>query len=120
MKRLRLPSLNYFKKENRDGVFKMSLSPGGKHLAVVHLSGKFSLWHMPSLKLMKMWDHSEQVRFRNTGPDHFPGYHEAGLHLCVSMCELLVFLWGGSCNSLATCLLNDDKRNGDWDSPVRP
>ena len=63
VKRLRLPSLNYFKKENKDGVFKMSLSPSGTYLAVVHLSGKFSLWNMPSLKLMKMWDHSEQVRF---------------------------------------------------------
>ena len=66
VKRLRLPSLNFFKKENQDGVFKMSLSPSGKYLAVVHLSGKFSLWNMPSLKLMKMWDHSEQVKLIKT------------------------------------------------------
>ena len=61
VKRLRLPSLKYFKKENQDGVFKMSLSPTGKYLAVVHFSGKFSLWIMPALKLMKMWSHAEQV-----------------------------------------------------------
>ena len=55
--------MNYFKKENKDGVFKMSLSPNGNYLAVVHLSGKFSLWNTPSLKLKRMWDHSEQVSF---------------------------------------------------------
>ena len=32
----------------------------------------------------------------NKGADQLRGYREADLHLCFSLCKLLVFPWGGS------------------------
>src|SRR4029434_10775289 len=46
---------------HQDGVFRMSLSPDGALLAVVHFSGRLSLWDIPSFKLRASWEQSQQV-----------------------------------------------------------
>lgn len=45
----------------QDGVFRMSLSPDGTVLAVIHFSGSLSLWNIPSFKLRGSWKQEEQV-----------------------------------------------------------
>lgn len=45
----------------QDGVFRMSLSPDGTVLAVIHFSGSLSLWDIPSFKLRGSWKQEEQV-----------------------------------------------------------
>lgn len=46
----------------QDGVFRMSLSPDGTLLAVIHFSGRLSLWDVPSLKQRATWGQEQQVR----------------------------------------------------------
>lgn len=40
----------------------MSLSPDGTLLAVIHFSGRLSLWDVPSLKQRATWGQDQQVR----------------------------------------------------------
>ncbi|XP_016118100.1 neuroblastoma-amplified sequence-like, partial [Sinocyclocheilus grahami] len=59
----RMPSFRLFSRHNseQDGVFRMSLSPDGTVLAVIHFSGSLSLWDIPSFKLRGSWKQEEQV-----------------------------------------------------------
>ncbi|XP_063170753.1 NBAS subunit of NRZ tethering complex [Candoia aspera] len=59
--------LSFYNRQGRekDGVFKMSLSPDNTHLAVIHFSGKLTIWSIPSLKHQGEWEQSDQ-----------PGYDE--------------------------------------------
>ncbi|MEQ2173365.1 hypothetical protein GOODEAATRI_031441, partial [Goodea atripinnis] len=43
-----------------DGVFRMSLSPDGTLLAVIHFSGRLSIWDVPSLKQRATWSQDQQ------------------------------------------------------------
>ena len=52
----------------QDGVYKMSLSPSGTVLAVVHHSGMFSLWDIPSLRTRKLWKQQDQPGFDEINP----------------------------------------------------
>lgn len=45
----------------QDGVFRMSLSPDGTLLAVIHFSGCLSLWDVPCLKQRATWSQDQQV-----------------------------------------------------------
>uniref|UniRef100_A0A8K9WR96 NBAS subunit of NRZ tethering complex n=1 Tax=Oncorhynchus mykiss TaxID=8022 RepID=A0A8K9WR96_ONCMY len=42
--------LGFYKIYCRDGVFRLSLSPDGTLLAVIHFSGRLSVWDLPSLR----------------------------------------------------------------------
>ncbi|XP_063771451.1 NBAS subunit of NRZ tethering complex isoform X2 [Pseudophryne corroboree] len=53
----------------QDGVFKMSLSPDGTLLAVIHLSGKLSVWEVPSLRHQGEWPQSGQPGYDEINPD---------------------------------------------------
>ncbi|KAK3595169.1 hypothetical protein CHS0354_002768 [Potamilus streckersoni] len=68
-RRLRIPQLSIWGGEQQDGVYKMSLSPDGKILAVIHTSGKFSLWAVPSFRRLKVWEHLEQPGSEELSPD---------------------------------------------------
>lgn len=46
---------------SQDGVFRMSLSPDGTLLAVIHFSGRLSLWDVPSLRQRAAWGQDQQV-----------------------------------------------------------
>lgn len=39
----------------------MSLSPDGALLAVIHFSGRLTLWDVPSLRLRAAWSQDQQV-----------------------------------------------------------
>ncbi len=53
----------------QDGVYKMSLSPDGSLLAVVHHSGLFSLWDVPSLRMKNHWKLEDQPGFDEINPE---------------------------------------------------
>ncbi|CAL1282753.1 unnamed protein product [Larinioides sclopetarius] len=54
--------------EQIDLVFKMSISPNGKILATVLISGALSLWDLPSLRLKKYWQLQLQPNFGDVNP----------------------------------------------------
>uniref|UniRef100_A0A673GLC1 NBAS subunit of NRZ tethering complex n=1 Tax=Sinocyclocheilus rhinocerous TaxID=307959 RepID=A0A673GLC1_9TELE len=68
----RMPSFRLFSRHNseQDGVFRMSLSPDGTVLAVIHFSGSLSLWDIPSFKLRGSWKQEEQIVFLSCLPQH--------------------------------------------------
>uniref|UniRef100_A0A7N8WRD2 NBAS subunit of NRZ tethering complex n=1 Tax=Mastacembelus armatus TaxID=205130 RepID=A0A7N8WRD2_9TELE len=53
----------------QDGVFRMSLSPDGSLLAVIHFSGRLSLWDIPSLKQRTTWSQGQQPGFEEINPE---------------------------------------------------
>uniref|UniRef100_A0A8C2PVG0 NBAS subunit of NRZ tethering complex n=1 Tax=Cyprinus carpio TaxID=7962 RepID=A0A8C2PVG0_CYPCA len=67
----RMPSFRLFSRHNneQDGVFRMSLSPDGIVLAVIHFSGSLSLWDIPSFKLRGSWKQEEQPGFDEINPE---------------------------------------------------
>uniref|UniRef100_A0A8C2EEM5 NBAS subunit of NRZ tethering complex n=1 Tax=Cyprinus carpio TaxID=7962 RepID=A0A8C2EEM5_CYPCA len=67
----RMPSFRLFLRHNseQDGVFRMSLSPDGTVLAVIHFSGSLSLWDIPSFKLRGSWKQEEQPGFDEINPE---------------------------------------------------
>uniref|UniRef100_A0A671NLZ3 Neuroblastoma-amplified sequence N-terminal domain-containing protein n=1 Tax=Sinocyclocheilus anshuiensis TaxID=1608454 RepID=A0A671NLZ3_9TELE len=67
----RMPSFRLFSRHNseQDGVFRMSLSPDGTVLAVIHFSGSLSLWDIPSFKLRGSWKQEEQLGFDEINPE---------------------------------------------------
>ncbi|KAI2652067.1 Neuroblastoma-amplified sequence [Labeo rohita] len=67
----RMPSFRVFSRHNteQDGVFRMSLSPDGTVLAVIHFSGSLSLWDIPSFKLRGSWKQEEQPGFDEINPE---------------------------------------------------
>nr|XP_061806612.1 NBAS subunit of NRZ tethering complex-like [Nerophis lumbriciformis] len=68
---LRMPSLRLFSRQGdeKDGVFRMSLSPDGTLLAVIHFSGRLSLWDVPSLKERAAWEQEQQPGFEEINPE---------------------------------------------------
>uniref|UniRef100_A0A674N5V0 NBAS subunit of NRZ tethering complex n=1 Tax=Takifugu rubripes TaxID=31033 RepID=A0A674N5V0_TAKRU len=52
-----------------DGVFRMSLSPDGTLLAVIHFSGRLSVWDVPSLKQRATWGQDQQPGFDEINPE---------------------------------------------------
>uniref|UniRef100_A0A7N8Y0N8 NBAS subunit of NRZ tethering complex n=1 Tax=Mastacembelus armatus TaxID=205130 RepID=A0A7N8Y0N8_9TELE len=67
----KIPSLRFFSKQvdEKDGVFRMSLSPDGSLLAVIHFSGRLSLWDIPSLKQRTTWSQGQQPGFEEINPE---------------------------------------------------
>ncbi|XP_028997310.1 NBAS subunit of NRZ tethering complex isoform X2 [Betta splendens] len=67
----RMPSFRFFSKQGdeKDGVFRMSLSPDGTLLAVIHFSGRLSLWDVPSLKQRAAWSQDQQPGFEEINPE---------------------------------------------------
>uniref|UniRef100_A0A8K9WWQ7 NBAS subunit of NRZ tethering complex n=1 Tax=Oncorhynchus mykiss TaxID=8022 RepID=A0A8K9WWQ7_ONCMY len=57
-----VPSFRLFSRHNneQDGVFRLSLSPDGTLLAVIHFSGRLSVWDLPSLRQTVSWDQQLQ------------------------------------------------------------
>lgn len=67
----RMPSFRLFSRQNneQDGVFRMSVSPDGLTLAVIHFSGTLSLWDVPSLKQRSSWVQEEQPGYEEINPE---------------------------------------------------
>ncbi|KAM3602383.1 uncharacterized protein V6R79_003119 [Siganus canaliculatus] len=67
----RLPTFRFFSRhgDEQDGVFRMSLSPDGSLLAVIHFSGRLSLWDVPSLKQRATWAQEQQPGFEEINPE---------------------------------------------------
>ncbi|KAL2082096.1 hypothetical protein ACEWY4_021914 [Coilia grayii] len=67
----RIPSFRLFSRQSNemDGVFRMSVSPDGALLAVVHFSGRLSLWDIPSFKHRASWEQSQQPGFDEINPE---------------------------------------------------
>ncbi|KAG7508825.1 neuroblastoma-amplified sequence [Solea senegalensis] len=67
----RIPSFRFFPRQGdeKDGVFRMSLSPDGTLLAVIHFSGRLSLWDMPSLRQRATWNQEQQPGFEEINPE---------------------------------------------------
>lgn len=61
--------LNVWRRESEDGVFEMSLSPGGKYLTTLHYSGKVCTWGTPGLQPLKSWRESEQPYSEDLSPE---------------------------------------------------
>ncbi|XP_023558187.1 neuroblastoma-amplified sequence isoform X2 [Octodon degus] len=55
--------------QEQDGIFKMSLSPDGSLLAAIHFSGKLSVWAVPSLRQLHVWEQSEQPGYDDLNPN---------------------------------------------------
>ncbi|XP_027139762.1 NBAS subunit of NRZ tethering complex [Larimichthys crocea] len=68
---LKIPSFRFFSRQGdeKDGVFRMSLSPDGTLLAVIHFSGRLSLWDVPSLKQRATWGQDQQPGFEEINPE---------------------------------------------------
>ncbi|XP_029604602.1 neuroblastoma-amplified sequence [Salmo trutta] len=66
-----VPSFRLFSRHNneQDGVFRMSLSPDGSLLAVIHFSGRLSVWDLPSLRQTVSWDQQLQPGFEEINPE---------------------------------------------------
>uniref|UniRef100_A0A4W6EIV0 NBAS subunit of NRZ tethering complex n=1 Tax=Lates calcarifer TaxID=8187 RepID=A0A4W6EIV0_LATCA len=64
-------TLKFFSRQGdeKDGVFRMSLSPDGTLLAVIHFSGRLSLWDVPSLKQRATWSQDQQPGFEEINPE---------------------------------------------------
>ncbi|XP_027896196.1 NBAS subunit of NRZ tethering complex [Xiphophorus couchianus] len=67
----RIPSVRFFSRQGdeKDGVFRMSLSPDGTLLAVIHFSGRLSVWDIPSLKQRTTWSQDLQPGFEEINPE---------------------------------------------------
>ncbi|XP_041831827.1 neuroblastoma-amplified sequence isoform X2 [Melanotaenia boesemani] len=67
----RIPSFRLFSRQGneKDGVFRMSLSPDGTLLAVIHFSGRLSLWDVPSLRQRATWSQDQQPGFEEINPE---------------------------------------------------
>ncbi|KAJ8008712.1 hypothetical protein DPEC_G00081260 [Dallia pectoralis] len=66
----RMPRFRLFSTNNheQDGVFRMSLSPDGFLLAVLHFSGRLSVWNLPSLRQAASWDQEQQPGYEEINP----------------------------------------------------
>ncbi|KAM3855647.1 NBAS subunit of NRZ tethering complex isoform 2-T2 [Vipera latastei] len=67
-------SFNNRQGREKDGVFKMRLSPDNTRLAVIHFSGRLTIWSIPSLKQLREWEQGDQ-----------PGYDEIKLEWKLSL-----------------------------------
>ncbi|XP_034017552.1 neuroblastoma-amplified sequence isoform X2 [Thalassophryne amazonica] len=68
---LRIPTFRLFSRQGdeKDGVFRMSLSPDGTLLAVINFSGRLSLWDVPSLRQKATWSQEQQPGFEEINPE---------------------------------------------------
>lgn len=66
----------------QDGVFRMSLSPDSTLLAVIHFSGRLSLWDIPSLKQRATWSQDLQVCLWVTCDWKHPWFCLSRVNLC--------------------------------------
>lgn len=69
----------------QDGVFRMSLSPDGALLAVIHFSGRLSVWDVPSLRQRAAWNQDQQVAAKFS-----PSSVEQSRKPCVSLCVRVI------------------------------
>ncbi|KAM6915430.1 NBAS subunit of NRZ tethering complex [Xenentodon cancila] len=67
----KIPSFRFFSRQGdeKEGVFRMSLSPDGTLLAVIYFSGRLSLWDVPSLKQRSTWTQDQQPGFEEINPE---------------------------------------------------
>ncbi|XP_062293103.1 NBAS subunit of NRZ tethering complex isoform X1 [Scomber scombrus] len=67
----KIPSFRLFPRQGdeKDGVFRMSLSPDGTLLSVIHFSGRLSVWDIPSLKQRATWSQDQQPGFEEINPE---------------------------------------------------
>uniref|UniRef100_A0A8D3AE62 NBAS subunit of NRZ tethering complex n=1 Tax=Scophthalmus maximus TaxID=52904 RepID=A0A8D3AE62_SCOMX len=67
----KMPNFRVFPRQGdeKDGVFRMSLSPDSTLLAVIHFSGRLSLWDVPSLKQRATWSQDLQPGFEEINPE---------------------------------------------------
>ncbi|XP_048858218.1 NBAS subunit of NRZ tethering complex isoform X2 [Brienomyrus brachyistius] len=67
----RLPSFRLFARQanEKDGVFRMSLSPDSALLAVIHFSGLLTFWAVPSLRQLGSWMQEAQPGFDEINPE---------------------------------------------------
>ncbi|KAJ8270630.1 hypothetical protein GJAV_G00117350 [Gymnothorax javanicus] len=67
----RIPSLPFFGSQNseKDGIFRMSLSPDGSLVAAIHFSGQLTLWEVPSLRQRVGWAQDSQPGFDEINPE---------------------------------------------------
>nr|XP_042904334.1 neuroblastoma-amplified sequence [Parasteatoda tepidariorum] len=74
-----LSQYNFYQSSKDDFIFKMSISPSGKLLASIHVSGAVSLWDLPSLRLKKHWPLNLQPNYNDVNPQHCePGVKKNG------------------------------------------
>ncbi|KAJ7341060.1 hypothetical protein JRQ81_004751, partial [Phrynocephalus forsythii] len=68
---LKIVNLKLYSRQGReqDGVFKMSLSPDGTRLAVIHFSGKLTIWGVPSLRQQGEWEQCDQPGYDEIKPE---------------------------------------------------
>ncbi|XP_072559088.1 NBAS subunit of NRZ tethering complex isoform X2 [Paramormyrops kingsleyae] len=67
----RLPSFRLFARQTneKDGVFRMSLSPDSTLLVVIHFSGLLTFWAVPSLRQHGSWMQEAQPGFDEINPE---------------------------------------------------
>uniref|UniRef100_A0A8C9VPQ5 NBAS subunit of NRZ tethering complex n=1 Tax=Scleropages formosus TaxID=113540 RepID=A0A8C9VPQ5_SCLFO len=67
----RFPSFRFFSRQGneKDGIFRMSLSPDGSALAAIHFSGQLTLWEVPSLRQSGAWIQESQPGFDEMNPE---------------------------------------------------
>ncbi|KAJ8275215.1 hypothetical protein COCON_G00098400 [Conger conger] len=67
----RIPSLRIFggQSSEKDGIFRISLSPDGSLLAAIHFSGHLTLWEVPSLRQRAGWAQDLQPGFDEINPE---------------------------------------------------
>ena len=87
-------------------VFALSVSPSGKMLASLGISGQLCLWDLPSLRLRQQWVPDQLVRAQNELGFLLKGGFKVGNH--GPLFEIMwVYLSGCECN----CLLQGDALN---------
>ncbi|KAJ8397645.1 hypothetical protein AAFF_G00436440, partial [Aldrovandia affinis] len=67
----RIPSFRFFGSQSneKDGVFRMSLSPDGSLLAAIHFSGQLTFWEIPSFRQCAGWTQDSQPGFDEINPE---------------------------------------------------
>jgi len=45
----------------KHGIYKLKISHDSSQLVTLHLDGRISFWSVPSMRLIKTWNKSEQV-----------------------------------------------------------
>ncbi|XP_036405464.1 neuroblastoma-amplified sequence isoform X2 [Megalops cyprinoides] len=67
----RIPSFRFFGSQGneKDGIFRMSLSPDGSLLAAIHFSGQLTFWEIPSFRQIAGWTQDAQPGFDEINPE---------------------------------------------------
>ncbi|XP_076063779.1 NBAS subunit of NRZ tethering complex-like [Oratosquilla oratoria] len=74
--------LSNFKSSPRhDAIFCLCVSPSGRQVAALHISGSLSIWELPSLRKKKFWKLQDQPDF-DSDPiqEYVPGQHHKLMH----------------------------------------